>query len=173
VTVAVTGGLVLLMQQTTNAVVRQTGSQLARITEHALAERADRLGEIATVFAALRGGARARDRAWQHPPLAVIVEAKKNDLEAGLGQCVAQHFSNVNRARCKFEGRQDFRRDNVRDVGEYRAIPGTLQPISEQHTHVNWLGGELKWRKTSKPESTGSQSSKAKSASQAYSSSVA
>lgn len=72
VTGTVLGGLVLLVRGTTRVVIRQTGHQLTRIAAHALAQRAEALDDVATVFASLAGDARARDLRWRHEPLAAV-----------------------------------------------------------------------------------------------------
>lgn len=72
VTGAVIGGLVLLVRGTTRVVANQTGHQLTRIAAHAVAQRAEALDEIASVFASLPGDAGTRDRRWRHPPLAAV-----------------------------------------------------------------------------------------------------
>lgn len=87
VTGAVTAGLLVVLNRTTGAVAAQTGHQLGRITEHALAERAQALHDMAVVFAALRGDARARDRAWRHAPVtaAVVLDGAGGRVRSAFG----------------------------------------------------------------------------------------
>lgn len=87
VTAGVLGGLVLLVRGTTRVVTRQTGHQLTRIAAYAVAQRAEGLDDIATVFASLPGDARARDRRWTHPPLAAVavVDRTSGRVRSRLG----------------------------------------------------------------------------------------
>jgi len=87
VTGAVTAGLLVVLNRTTGAVAAQTGHQLGRITEHALEERAQALHDMAVVFAALRGDARARDRAWRHAPVtaAAVLDGALGRVRSAFG----------------------------------------------------------------------------------------
>ncbi len=91
VTALMLGGLVLLVRGTTRAVIRQTGHQLTRIAAHEVAQRAQALDEIASVFAALPGTASVRDRRWRHPALAAVavVDPADGRIRSALGAALA------------------------------------------------------------------------------------
>ncbi len=90
VTAAVTIGMIVLVRGTVSAVLRQSGRQMARITENALNARAQNLNEIAMVFGVLRGDIQTRDRAWKHVPLdaAAIINRKTGQVISAMGASI-------------------------------------------------------------------------------------
>ena len=79
--------MVLLVRGTVSAVLEQSGGQMGRIAEGALASRAQVLNDVAIVLGVLKGDLTKRNRSWSHPPIstAAIVSRKTGRVIAALG----------------------------------------------------------------------------------------
>jgi hypothetical protein len=81
---------------------------------------------------------------WLRAPLLTIVEAKKNDIEAGLGQCVAQmvgaHLYNVQHGQTELVV---FGCVTTGEVWQFLSLAGAALTIDQRRLYIDNVGAIL------------------------------